>query len=304
MKKTFIFFFILVLLVVFSGTALAECRSCQENTVKVYVNVEEIVFPDQKPFINPDNRTLVPARLVSEALGAQVEWDGLKRTVKINYEGKTILLEIGLKQALIGTSVVTLDTKADIVNDRTMVPLRFVSECLGAKVEWNGEAREVYITTEDAKPIKPFTGQLFNQAVDLPISDYLGYKIPFADEPEARVSYITVDELPAQVGRTIIYSLTVDDDYVHVKQRSLSSSEMPVDMHIKENGLLTRNRCFIDGQKGIYTYSYPLTLKGEIADGIGKADKTKIEAFAFDDINNNGSLDMLVIKNPLYEEGN
>ena len=73
-------------------------------------------------------------------------------------------------------------------------------------------------------------------------------------------------------------------------------------MHIKENGYLTRNRNYLDGQQGIYTYSYPLTLRGEIADGLGKADKTKIEAFVFDDLINLKS-QVLVIANPLYKGG-
>src|SRR5690606_37984708 len=129
------------------------------NTAKVYVDGAEMQFPDQKPFINPDNRILVPVRFVSEALGAQVDWSDLNKTVKINYKGKTILLEIGLKQALVRTSIVTLDTNAAIINERTMVPLRFVSECLGAEVEWNSHAREVYIFTQVAETVKSFEGK-------------------------------------------------------------------------------------------------------------------------------------------------
>jgi len=120
------------------------------SQVRVFVDGTEVQFPDQKPVINADNRTLVPIRFISEALGAEVEWIALTRTVKINYQGKTILLEIGLKQALVGTSVVTLDTKAELINNRTMVPLRFVSECLSAKVEWDSANRAVYISTANS----------------------------------------------------------------------------------------------------------------------------------------------------------
>jgi len=140
LKRFISILIILLLLVALTGTALAAT-----SPVRVFVDGTEVQFPDQKPVINADNRTLVPIRFISEALGAEVEWIAPTRTVKINYQGKTILLEIGLKQALVGTSVVTLDTKAELINNRTMVPLRFVSECLGAKVEWDEENQAVYI---------------------------------------------------------------------------------------------------------------------------------------------------------------
>ncbi len=302
MKKGILILTITTILMMLSISVLAVCP-CTQNTVAVYVDGEKLSFPDQVPFINPDSRTLVPVRFVSEALGANVDWNGELQRVDISHQGKGIKLTIGQKEAKVDAGVVTLDTNAAIVSDRTMVPLRFVSECLGAEVEWNGNAREVYITTPNAKPVKPFVGQPYNQAVDLPVSEYLGYELFDANKPGARVSYITVDELPAQVGEYIIYSLTVDDEYVHVKQRPLYKTESPVPMHIKENGYLTRNRNYLDGKQGLYTYSYPLTLQRELAVGLEKTDKTKIEAFVFDDLNQNLGSEVLVIENPLYKGG-
>lgn len=292
---------VLIMLMAILVAGLSRPADAGYNEIMVYVDGANLLFPDQKPLINNDNRTLVPVRFISEALGADVAWCSIKRTVEVNHQGKHILLEIGQHEALVDKNTITLDTQAEVHNSRTMVPLRFVSECLGAGVEWNGAAREIYITTAAAQPVKAFTGQPFKQEVDLPTSEYLGYKIYRANEPGAKVSYITADQLPAQVGEYIIFSLDVDDEYVHIKQRSLSGSIRPIPMHIKEDRLLTRARHYGDGQQGIYTYSYPLTLNGEIADGIGKADKAKIEAFAFDDITNNLDLEMLVIINPLYK---
>jgi len=117
--------------------------------IKVYVDQVLINFPDQKPFINSDNRTLVPARFVSEALGAKVDWDAAARQVTVNYENKKIVLIIGSGTARVNDKLVHLDTTATLVNNRTMVPLRFVSECLGAKVDWDQAKRAVYITTKN-----------------------------------------------------------------------------------------------------------------------------------------------------------
>lgn len=144
LKKKILVLVIMALLITLTGTVAAS------PSVRVFVDGAEVQFPDQKPIINSDNRTLVPVRFVSEALGADIEWIALTRTVKVDYQDKTILLEVGLKQAVIGTSIITLDTKAEIVGDRTMVPLRFVSECLDAEVEWDGDEQAVYITTADS----------------------------------------------------------------------------------------------------------------------------------------------------------
>jgi len=145
LKKKVPMLIIMALFIAITGMAMAATTS-----VRVFVDGSEVQFPDQKPIINSDNRTLVPVRFVSEALGAEVEWLAPTRTVKINYNDKLILLEVGLKQAVIGTSVVTLDTKTEIVGNRTMVPLRFVSECLGAEVEWQAVEQAVYITTANS----------------------------------------------------------------------------------------------------------------------------------------------------------
>jgi hypothetical protein len=143
MPKPISFFIIMVLLLSLTGTAAAAAG----GEINVYVDGAKIKFTDQKPYINSDNRTLVPVRFVSEALGAKVDWMASTKTVKIEYDSKLIVLEIGLPKATVGTNVVALDTAPAITNSRTMVPLRFVSECLGAQVEWKAAESAVYITT-------------------------------------------------------------------------------------------------------------------------------------------------------------
>ncbi|MFY9378227.1 MAG: stalk domain-containing protein, partial [Peptococcia bacterium] len=69
MKKTATLMMIMLLLI--SGTTVAMAA----NTVTVYVDGVRVNFPNQKAYINSDNRTLVPVRFVSEALGADVEWN-------------------------------------------------------------------------------------------------------------------------------------------------------------------------------------------------------------------------------------
>jgi len=133
--------------------------------VSVYVNDRAVSFPDQRPFIDANSRTLVPIRFIAEEMGAVVNWDGTANLVTIENEGVTINLTIGEKRAKVNGAWKSFDTQAILYNARTMVPLRFISETLGAEVQWDGATRTVYIRT-DGQPIKtvaPATTELTEQ---------------------------------------------------------------------------------------------------------------------------------------------
>ena len=99
---------------------------------------------DAAPFIQ-EGRTMVPVRFVSEQLGGEVTWLEDTRQVKIQDDGQQILLTIDSVQALVGDQEQTLDSPAVIVSARTFVPLRFVSETLGAQVSWHEETKTITI---------------------------------------------------------------------------------------------------------------------------------------------------------------
>ena len=115
------------------------------TTVVVEVDNVPVFFPDQQPFINKDNRTLVPVRFVANELGAKVNWEQGTRTVTMTKEDKTIILKIGETKATVNGKEFTFDTSASIVSNRTMVPLRFISEAFGSSVIWLPETTTVYI---------------------------------------------------------------------------------------------------------------------------------------------------------------
>lgn len=100
---------------------------------------------DAAPTIE-NGRTLVPLRGILEEFGADIEWLPRSRQVKAKYKGKEVTLAIDSTDALVDGRSVKLDVPAKIVNDRTLIPLRFVSEQIGMNVEWNEEARSVKIT--------------------------------------------------------------------------------------------------------------------------------------------------------------
>lgn len=101
---------------------------------------------DVAPFIHKKTgRTMVPLRFIGEALGAQVDWDNAERKVTYTLYGRTIELWIDKSTALVNGNPVVVDPAPYIVSGRTVVPLRFVSENLGAAVEWEDKTQRITI---------------------------------------------------------------------------------------------------------------------------------------------------------------
>ena len=121
--------------------------------VTVTVDGKKVIFPDAKPFIDENGRTLIPVRFVTEDLGANVEWNAESREVYITKDGVSIMIRIGEERILANGSTKVMDTKAIIRYDRTYVPIRYVAEELGATVGWDAGTRTVIITTvKDVQP--------------------------------------------------------------------------------------------------------------------------------------------------------
>lgn len=112
----------------------------------VMLNEEELSF--DVPPVMENGRTLVPLRAIFEALGAKVDWDASNQTITATKGSTQVKLQVGGKTAYKNGATVNLDVPAKMVNNRTMVPLRFVSESLGAKVGWNESKQTVEITTD------------------------------------------------------------------------------------------------------------------------------------------------------------
>jgi len=111
----------------------------------------QIAQGDQGPVIL-GGRTLVPLRAVMQELGFKVSWDGAARTVRLEKQGYTVIARIGSNLMTVNGDTIQLDVPAQIINNRTMVPLRAISEATGMTVRWDGETRIVDIHLE-ATPV-------------------------------------------------------------------------------------------------------------------------------------------------------
>jgi hypothetical protein len=115
------------------------------DTVKVMMNGKYISFTDAQPCIMND-RILIPFRTLFEKLGAYVSWDQGQQKVNASLDNNSIELVVGKKQALYNNQQVSLDVAPIIINDRVLIPLRFASESLGLKVDWQAASYTVVIT--------------------------------------------------------------------------------------------------------------------------------------------------------------
>lgn len=105
----------------------------------------QLVTLDTPPVI-VSGRTLVPLRPIIEGLGGVITWVPETRSVEVVFNGTTLLLQIGNHSAVVDSKEIILDVPAAIMNGRTMLPVRFVSEHLGADVQWEELTKTVTIT--------------------------------------------------------------------------------------------------------------------------------------------------------------
>lgn len=94
-------------------------------------------------------RTLVPLRAIFETLGATVTWDQTTQTARAVKGSDTVQITLNSTTAYVNGVAQTLDVPAMAMDGRTLVPVRFVSEALQAKVEWLSDSQTVRITTAE-----------------------------------------------------------------------------------------------------------------------------------------------------------
>lgn len=138
-------------------TALPGCTAVAKD-VNIVIDGEELNL-DVAPQII-DGRVMVPIRGVLENLGALVKWDDETQTVSARKSSKTVSLEIGSNDVTLDkgetnddgsakTETIQTDVAAQLISDRTLVPLRVISEAMGYSVDWNDETYTVSITTDN-----------------------------------------------------------------------------------------------------------------------------------------------------------
>ncbi len=132
---------------------LSDKNSTKRN---ITVAIDGALVKMDVPPIIVDDRTLVPVRAIAEMSGAKVNWNETERKVQLLLNDREIQLIIDNNVALVDGEKVTLDSAAMIVQDRTMVPVRFIAETFGYEVQWYENISRVnLISPTPEKPEEP-----------------------------------------------------------------------------------------------------------------------------------------------------
>ncbi|MEK4629053.1 MAG: stalk domain-containing protein [Solibacillus sp.] len=115
------------------------------TNITIYVNGTKQSYSNKAMIKN--GATLVPLRGIFEALGANVTWNQSTKTIDATKGSTKIWLKIGSTTTKVNNKNVTISVPAQVVNGSTLVPLRFIGESLGAKVEWIQASKTIKITT-------------------------------------------------------------------------------------------------------------------------------------------------------------
>ncbi|MDR6879581.1 stalk domain-containing protein [Bacillus sp. 3255] len=129
----------------------ASAESSKDIAIQIFFKGTELHFEDAQPIVK-EGRTLVPFRKLFETLGFTVQWvenDGDRKAIGTK-NGLSIELTIDSKNAIVNDSHIALDVPAQIIDGSTMVPLRFVSENSGYRIDFSSSGNVWKIRIEDA----------------------------------------------------------------------------------------------------------------------------------------------------------
>ncbi len=206
-----------------------------------------------------ESRTLVPVRFISETMGAKVTWNAEKREVGIKNDEFDIKLIIDSNRATVNGRVSLLDSPPRIINNSTMVPIRFISETMGSEVEWDGEARQVKIKYKKSIGIwgdglaasagavtEQLDEKLYQLTGGIKVTAYGGENenaLTVAARQGAYDIIVTEDVTLAPSGGTEIKIALADGREIAPR-----------------SGLGGWNECVIDGNKGILAFDVDYTV--------------------------------------------
>ena len=133
---------LLILIILFSFTAFARNATVTLDGEALSFDVEPVII---------DSRVMVPVRKIFESLGFSVDWDSETSTVKALRDDRAIVITIDENYLFVITDNLNpyeLDVPAMLIDSRTLVPLRAVSEGAGCEVNWNSDSRTVEIKSK------------------------------------------------------------------------------------------------------------------------------------------------------------
>ncbi|MFC9777439.1 copper amine oxidase N-terminal domain-containing protein [Paenibacillus chitinolyticus] len=216
-RMCIVFLTVIFSMVSFAGSGFASSAAFSEvksenvpfkleftlNSKKALMDGSITELPAAPVLVN--DTTMLPLRFIGESFGAEVKWENDSRKVILTTSEKAILLHVGEPTATVNGIVTELEQSPVIVNDTTLVPLRFIAESLNRTVMYDNDTKTISITGKDEGRKPP-----------IPI-----------DKPEApikeKLSQPSVDNLTLMPGKTVVYVRNEDGTGSLFQKESVSS---------------------------------------------------------------------------------
>ena len=268
--------------ILIAGALLTTLSAANFASADIAVNLDGQPLATSTAPVQMNGRTLVPLRDIFEALGATVNWNAAAQTILATRGNTQIGLAINNRTASVNGTPVTLDQAATLINGRTFVPLRFVAEATGAKVDWNGAMQTVSIrtpqTSNPAIPVGTNPNTLPNYGnnngtTGSQVANYRQISIP-----SGVVIPVTLDQAlnsaTTRVGQTFTAS---------IKSVRLGDSEFPAGTKIE--GRVTEARPSEKNQPGVLDFDWTAAI---LPDGTRVPLSGQLTSLDTDNVSNQG----------------
>ncbi len=224
----------ILLLTIFILPLYAEIIS--NHDIKIIIDNEDVT--DEVKTLIIDGRTMVPLRMISERLGADVKWNEDTRSVDIKKENSKLRLFIDNRVIRYndGLDYQLSDVKPIIVNDRTFVPLRLISNALNISISWDEDRRAVIINSKEAGGISEFYTSKFSSIDN-------GYTINSRLKIKVDTEYQDLEKrlflLDKDSGKGFIVSRTFNDTFDYIPKAEDAGHKVLAFGVYKDNQFIT-----------------------------------------------------------------
>lgn len=232
-------------------------RVWADSDINVVVNGEYIDFTGEQEPVIQNGRTLVPFRAVFEKMGAEVEWFEDIKLCEASYGAITVGIVIGENKMTIGEAEINIDVPAQIINGRTMVPLRVLSEGIGAEVSWDGGTKTVSVNTAEPEYEIPASLEydLINETYEKD-----NVKIAYS-YPKVITSFTTTDKINKSIEESIENFIYHMAEHYTVKNEGIDI-EIGSDIVYNNSGLFSI--AMYDGSNVLYGKTFAVVSGSEI----------------------------------------
>lgn len=163
---------ILLIISLFIST-VAFTSDALSGDITVKINGERVLFDDVGPFVDSNSTIMCPLSIISEKLGYDVTWNGMDKSIILEKNSNTIKLKIDDSNVFLNEKNITLNTKPIIKQNRTFVPIQFLSDSMELIMGWDNKTKVLNINEPKANSEDYFKQSNINNTISQNLNEYM-----------------------------------------------------------------------------------------------------------------------------------